>query len=339
MESFRLAILSDVHYASAAEQARHDYFSSCIKNPLHRWAVGLYRHYYWQRDPFVHNYLLDDFIEQNQSAQLVIAIGDYSCDSGFVGLSDDAAFASAAECVHKLRAAFKDRFIPTLGDHELGKKPLGADLGGLRLQSIYRAETELQMKPFWRVDLGNYVLLGIMSTLVAWPVYASEASPSERPQWEKIRAEHMEQIRQAFASLQPSQRVLLFCHDPTALPFLYREPVVQEKLSQIERTLIGHLHSPWFLFKSRILSGMPVIKFLGHTPKRLSSALREARYWKPFNLLLCPSLSGIEILKDGGYFTALLSPDGQHPAQFRRHYLPRHPLPRTPATTPSPLTR
>src|SRR5207253_7886503 len=117
------------------------------------------------------------------------------------------------------------------------------------------------------------------------------------------------------------QRILLFCHDPTALPFLWHEAPVRGKLPQIERTIIGHLHSRLILFKSRLLAGMPVINFLGHTPHRLSSALREARYWKPFKVLLCPSLSGIELLKDGGFYTAEIDPEGHEPAGFRFHRL------------------
>jgi hypothetical protein len=262
---------------------------------------------------------LDDFIAQAESADLVVALGDYSCDSGFTGLNDDAAFASASECLQKIREKFKDRFFPVMGDHELGKKPLGADIGGLRLKSVERAG-ELAIEPFWQFTVGNYVLIGVTSTLIAFPVFAAETLPEERPAWEKLRNVQLEAIRAAFQNLQPAQRVILFCHDPTALPFLRREEAVQQKLGQVERTLIGHLHSNLFLFKSRILAGMPTIPFLGHSVKRFSSALRQARHWKPFKLLLCPSLSGIELLKDGGYYTADLDPQAAH---FQFHHLKR----------------
>src|SRR5262249_26806921 len=155
-----------------------------------------------------------------------------------------------------------------------------------------------------RKELGNYTLLAVASSLVALPVFEADTLPEERPEWQRLRAEHLVEIRQGFAALRPNQRGLFFCHDPTALPFLWREEVVRGHLPQIEQTIIGHLHSKLVLWKSRILSGIPRITFLGHTAKRLSAALREARYWRPFRVRLCPALAGIELLKDGGYLTA-----------------------------------
>jgi len=71
------------------------------------------------------------------------------------------------------------------------------------------------------------------------------------------------------------------------------------------------------------LAGLPTIKFLGHTALRLSSALGQARQWKPFRVRLCPSLAGIELLKDGGYLSAEIDLDAGRPAMFKRHRLPR----------------
>jgi len=68
---------------------------------------------------------------------------------------------------------------------------------------------------------------------------------------------------------------------------------------------------------------MPQIHFLGHTARRLSTALGKAREWKPFNVRLCPSLAGIELLKDGGYYTAVLNAEGGTRAAFELHRLPR----------------
>ena len=323
--SLTISLLSDIHYASAAEQERGAFFVNVIAHPVQRLAIKLYRHYFWQRHPFAHNHLLDRFLKESARSDYVIANGDYSCDSGFVGVSDPAAYASAAECLQKLRQGFPARFSATFGDHELGKKPLGADLGGLRLASFYRARKDLEVPPFWEVAFGNYILLGILSTLVALPIFEADTLVEEAREWQELRAAHLEEIRRAFARVKASQRILLFCHDPTALPFLWREGAVRSKLSQIERTIIGHLHSNLIFFKSRLLAGMPVITFLGHTPHRLSSALREARYWRPFKVLLCPSLSGIELLKDGGFYTMELDPAGRKPAAFRFHHLQRGP--------------
>ena len=169
--------------------------------------------------------------------------------------------------------------------------------GGMRLASWRRARQDLGLQPFWRLEIGRYVLLGVVSSLVALPVFDAEMLPAERPEWERLRAEHLAEIRRAFAALQPDQRVLLFCHDPTALPFLWREEAVRAKLPQIEQTIIGHLHSNLVLWKSRLLAGMPPIRFLGHTVQRLSTALSQARYWRPFHVRLCPALAGIELLE------------------------------------------
>jgi len=205
----------------------------------------------------------------------------------------------------------------------LGKKTLGAALGGLRLASLDRAERALALPPFWQVELGNYLLMGVVSSLLALPVYEPETQRPELPMWREHREAHLESIRRAFRQLRPAQRVILFCHDPTALPFLWQEPVIRGKLPQIERTIIGHLHSRLVLAKSRILAGMPVIPFLGHTTRRLTCALHQARLWEPFNLLLCPSLAGIELVRSGGFYTAELDLSGKHAAVFRLHHLPR----------------
>jgi len=315
----QLAILSDVHYAGPREQERAGYPLAHITNGCQRFAVRQYRRYFWHRDPFAHNYLLDDFIGKSAGADLIVANGDYSCDSGAIGVADDAAYESAEQCLNKLRRAFPGRFEAVFGDHEIGKKALGGNKGGLRLESLYRSKQGLGLKPFWSRSAGRYVLVGVTSTLIALPVYASEALEEEAKEWNQLREQHLDEIRSFFKTLPSDARVLLFCHDPTALPFLLQEQVV--KVAQIERTIIGHLHSRLIFFKSRLLSGMPTIGFLGHTPKRLSQALREARHWKPFKVLLCPSLSGIELLKDGGFWTADLQARRNN-VEFQWHPLP-----------------
>jgi len=195
--------------------------------------------------------------------------------------------------------------------------------GGMRLSSWHRAVNDLELKPFWTRRCGAYLLMGIVSSLVALPVFAPDILPEERVGWEQLRAEHLDAIRSAFGALQPNQKVILFCHDPTALPFLLRESQVQTHSGQIEQTIIGHLHSPLILWKSRVLSGMPVVRFLGHSIQRFSTALREARQWRLFHVRLCPSLAGIELLKDGGYYSMVLDDSGATPARFVRHRLPR----------------
>ena len=319
-----LALLSDVHYAGPAEQARgEDYEFRDIPNPLLRHAYRTYRHFIWMRHPFRQNGQLDRFLAEVGDVDYAIANGDYACSTAHLGLSDDAAFASATECIGKLRAKFGDRLRLNFGDHELGKFSLGGERGGLRLAGWRRSTDELGIQSFWQLELGRYVLMGVVSTLLALPMYTADMLPEERPAWEKLRAQHLAEIRAAFAALAPDRRGLLFCHDPTALPFLGREEAVRAKLPQIERTIIGHLHSNLYVWQSKLLAGMPVIKFLGHTVERMSRALHEARNWRPFKVRLCPSLAGIELLKDGGYFTVELDPDARQPARFVFHPLKR----------------
>lgn len=320
----RLGILSDIHYAGAAEQARGDDFEiRGIPNPCLRLLVRVYRRFIWLDGPLHQNHLLDRFLAQAGQFEYVIAVGDYSCDSAAVGVSDDAACESARECLGKLRQKFGASFRAVYGDHEFGKLSFFGGRGGMRLESWRRAQAELEMPAFWQVTTGNYVLMGVASSLVALPVFEPDLLPAERAAWERLRGAHLAEIRQAFAALEPAQRVLLFCHDPTALPFLWREEAVRGRLAQVEQTIIGHLHSNLILWKSRLLAGMPRIGFLGHTAKRLSSALNEARHWRAFHVRLCPALAGIQMLKDGGYLTAELDAEAHLPASFQFHRLPR----------------
>jgi hypothetical protein len=285
--------------------------------------MRFHRRFIWLRDPLFQNHLLDRFLERSPDWDWVIANGDYSCDSAFVGVSDDAVCQSAKECLDKLRKKFGERLRANFGDHELGKISLFGGRGGMRLASWRRAREELGLAPFWKIEVGEYVLMGVVSSLIALPALELETLPEEWEDWARLRVEHIGQIREAFAALKPSQRVLLFCHDPTALPFLRQEPVIEARLSQIERTIIGHLHSNLILWKSRVLAGMPPITFMGHTARRLSRALNQARHWKPFHVLLCPALAGIELLKDGGYYTVELNPAAREPARFHFQRLRR----------------
>jgi len=323
-ERFTLGVVSDIHYAGAAEQARGgDFEYRDVANPLLRLAIRLHRRFIWLREPLNQNHLLDRFLDQAGPLDYLIANGDYSCDSIFIGVGDDAACQSARECLARLQRQYGPRLRAGFGDHELGKLSFFGRRGGMRLASWRRATEELGIQPFWQLALGNYVLLGVVSSLLALPVFAEDTLPAERPEWERLRADHLAEIRRAFAALRPDQRVLLFCHDPTALPFLGREEAVHARLPQIEQTIIGHLHSNLVLWQSRCLAGMPAIRFLGHTARRMSTALHDARYWRPFRVRLCPSLAGVELLKDGGYLTVDLDPAAVRPARFRVHRLGR----------------
>jgi hypothetical protein len=323
--SVTLAIVSDIHFAGASERQRNnDYELAAIPNPLLRAAANAYRHFIWMRDPLTQGAeQLARFLAEVGAVDHLVANGDFSCDSGFVGVSDDAAFHSAQECLGQLRARFGDRAHFTIGDHELGKLSFLGGNGGMRLASWRRTTEVLRVKPFWQLAIGNYVLMGVASPLIALPANQPDALPEEWPEWLKLRDAHLAEIRAAFDALKPEQRVLLFCHDPTALPFLWREESVRRRLPQIEQTIIGHLHTRGILWKSRVLSGIPPIRFLGHSVRRFTSALNEAHHWWPFRVRLCPALSGIQLLNDGGYYTVELDPAAKLPAQFTFHPLPR----------------
>ena len=319
---FHIAILSDIHYAGPIEQARgDDYEFQAIPNPLLRAFARLYRNLIWLRQPLQQGWRLDRFLAGCGTPDHVIANGDYCCDTQFVGVCEAGAYESAALCLGKLRAKFGNRLCATLGDHELGKLHLFGAPSGMRLESWRRATGPLGLPSFWRLDLGNWVLLGVTSTLVALPTFEKDMLPEERTEWLRLRTEHLEQIRSAFASLQSGQRVLLFCHDPTALPYLWREAAVRERLGQVEQTVIGHLHTNLVLWKSRMLAGMPPIRFLGHSVRKMSEALSEARHWRPFKVRLCPALAGIQLLKDGGWYEVELDEAARQPAQFVFHPL------------------
>jgi hypothetical protein len=104
---------------------------------------------------------------------------------------------------------------------------------------------------------------------------------------------------------------------------LGREESVRRRLSQVEQTIIGHLHTRLIVWKSRVLSGIPPIRFLGRNVSRYSAALHEANLWWPFRVRLCPALSGTELLNDGGYYTLQIDPAANRPARFTFHPLPR----------------
>ncbi len=200
-KTITLGIVSDIHYAGAAEQARgNDFEYRGLTNPLLRFAARIYRRHLWLRDPLRQSHLLDGFLAQAGVFDYVVANGDFSCNSAFVGVSDDAVCQSVKECLAKLRQKFGSGLRVTYGDNDLGKLTFFGHRGGMRLASWHRARQELGLEPFWQVAVGNYVLLGLVSSLVALPVFEADMLPEERGEWEKLRAEHLAEIRRAFAS-------------------------------------------------------------------------------------------------------------------------------------------
>ena len=146
---YRVAVLSDVHYAGPLEQARgDDYEFKAIPNPFLRAIAKYYRNHIWLLNPTRQNGLLDRFMAAAGEPDIVVANGDYTCDTNFVGVSDDGAYESVTLCLGKLRARFGDRFRAVIGDHELGKLNLFGAQSGLRLASWTRATGPLGLNPF-----------------------------------------------------------------------------------------------------------------------------------------------------------------------------------------------
>lgn len=318
----RILVLSDPHFAGTGERARRGWERRAITSPGLRWVVGAYRRWIWLADPTAHNDRLHAFLGESGEADWVVANGDYSCDSAFIGVADDAAFDSAQICLGHLREAFGPRLRCVLGDHELGKFSMFGGRGGLRLASWRRAVDGLGIEPWWQVEAGEWSLMGVTSSLLALPTLLPEALESERGDWMALRESHLEDIRRGLEALGDRRRWVLFCHDPTALPYLAEEPVVRRRLPQLAATVIGHLHSEGVFRLSRVLSGMPHLHFLGHTVRRLSGALRRARQWGPFRVRLCPSTAGIQLLKDGGYLEIDLDPGDPGGMKIQRKRLP-----------------
>ena len=319
---FKIAILSDVHYAGPTERtAGDDYETRDIEPILLRFALRLYRENIWMRYPLRQNPQLDRFLAGVGGVDYVIANGDYACNVAAVGLSDEGAMESAQECLGKLRNRFGGQLMVNFGDHELGKLRLLGTRGGLRLESWEGCREELGLQPFWRLELGKYVLFNCVSTLVALPLFETDQLPAEKPAWQRLREQHLAEIRGAFSALQPDQRVLFFCHDPTALPFLWQEDRVREKLFQIERTIIGHLHSPLYLRLSMLLSGLPILGCFGPSIRRMSTALNQARGWRDFRFCFALRSPALISSTTGVTTPPSFRPTRKHPPTFSStHY-------------------
>ena len=318
----KLVVVSDIHYAGPEEQRRRGYELRVIPNAALRLAAAAWRRWIWLADPTAHNQRLEQLIAANPDPDLVVANGDFTVDSAFVGVSDDAALSSAGVCLDRLRGAYGPRLHATIGDHELGKQSLFGGAGGLRLRSWERCRRDLGLEPVWRRDYGRWVMIGIASTPVALPVFAPEVLPEERAGWADVAGTLWDGIREVFCGIESGQRILLFVHDPSALPFLAREASVARHLPQIALTVVGHLHTPAIFRLGQTLAGMPRIGFLGNTIRRYSEALREARCWRQFRTVVCPSPAGIQLLKDGGWIEMDLAVDGRDEVQVRRQRLP-----------------
>jgi hypothetical protein len=312
----RILIITDIHYASDAERQRGDYESRTVSNPWMRFLLKQYRHFLWRKDTFGWNHFLDRFIERAGQADCVIGNGDYCCDSGFIGVADDPSMESAGACLHQLRGAFGEKFVGIMGDHDLGKKSMFGGFGGMRLMSWNRCQGDLGLHPFFQLEFGRHVLIGMNSTLIGLPELVSDCPVSEYEEWKNLREDHLSKLKIALESIGSDQRILFFLHDPSAIPYLAELPWVRARLHQLDATFIGHLHSSVILKMSRVLAGMPKIIRMGHTALKISTALQKAKLWRPFKVQLVPAPGGIEAWKKGGYGELVLDSSREPSMQF-----------------------
>jgi hypothetical protein len=234
------------------------------------------------------------------SPDWIIANGDYGGDVGGVGLSNTSTYESVASVVNVIRARFPDRCRFVFGDHDLGKYNTVLREGGIRLGSLELGEKTLGIPSFWHEIDEDIHLIGVNSSLFTLDLFLPEALTAEIPEWRRRRAEHIEHVSHAFDGLPDHARVLLFCHDPSALTALSQIPIVVERLDQIEMTVIGHLHSPTLLHLARWLP-----KAKGWRPKYpvariIAHGLEGARSWDMFNPVVCPSTFGTGHHVSGG---------------------------------------
>ncbi len=315
----RILVLSDVHYACEAEEARGEFEIEAVRHPVARAWVTAWMRLIWMRRPGLQNVLLDRFIRDAGDADLVVANGDHTVNSAFVGVSDPASLESARICLGKLRDRFGDAFHATIGDHELGKNGFAVNCGGMRLESFRLVRESLGLKPVWRTDLGGYAVIGVTSSLLALPLYETELHGDEAEDWRRLAREHVEEVVETFRSVPEDRRILLFCHDPSALPFLQELPGIRGALAGIEATIIGHLHSGLIFEAAGLLAGFPRLPLPGAALRRINSGLNRARVWREFRARFCPCLAGIQLLGDGGYLEVELDEEGREPASFHTH--------------------
>jgi hypothetical protein len=281
----------------AASQATFDALHD-DPNPLRRRVRrGLHRvrnrfwnaHPEWREEAFLK--ALDQV--RDYEPDWVVANGDYGGDYGGVGVSDDATYESAAGVIRAIRRYFRhnSRFI--FGDHDLGKYSTLLRGGGIRLRSLRLGEEQLGIPTFWHEVDEDFHLIGINSSLFTLEQFLPEALAHEIPEWEQRRKRHHAEVNHCFRHLPAKARVLLFCHDPGALPALAQLPAVRNRLVQIERTIIGHLHSPGLLKLARLLPRKPgAWKPRYPVARIIAHGLEGVDAWAQFRPVVCPSTFG-----------------------------------------------
>jgi 3',5'-cyclic AMP phosphodiesterase CpdA len=321
----RLAVLSDIHVLGDRELEQSEASAAALGSgltlPLRLWRRGLYRArnrlWNWHPEPRRDCFLraLDDV--EAFEPDWVVANGDYGGDTQGVGLSDESTFQSAEVVVSMVRALFPNRCRFVFGDHDIGKYSTNLRQGGIRIESLDRGEQLLGIQSFWHEEVEGYHLIGINSSLFGLHLFLPEAIEEEIPEWQRRQQQHMEEVREAFETLPASARVLLFCHDPGALATLDTIPAVRARQRQIERTILGHLHSPGLLRLARMVPPFPKVKPRYPVARIIARSLSDKSSWRRFNPILCPSTFGTGQHVSGGALFAETNGEGR--LVIRRH--------------------
>jgi hypothetical protein len=216
-----------------------------------------------------------------------------------------------------MRELFPDRTRFIFGDHELGKYDTNTRKGGIRIESLYRGEQQLGIRSFWNEEMDGFRLIGINSSLFTLDLFLPEALEEEIPAWREHRERHMNEVIQAFEKLEPTARVLLFCHDPSALSVVAELPEVKARIGRIERTVLGHLHAPALLKLAQLLPHVPRWNPKYPVARIVAKGLRGVKSWAAFNPIVCPSTFGAGHHLTGGIL--FLEASGNGPLITKRH--------------------
>ncbi len=329
----KIAVISDIHVLGprelAAARQAHAALGDDVSPMVGRWRRGLHRvrGRLWNgrlelREP-AFRHALARLLEYDP--EWIVANGDFAADYGGVGLSDDATFESAAGAVQLMRELFARRCKFVFGDHDIGKYSTELRGGGIRIDSLERGEKALGIPSFWHVVDEDFHLIGVNSSLFNLELFLPEALIDEVPEWKRRRAEHIEHVRHAFDGLPRHARVILFCHDPSALTLLAQVPVVQRRIAHIELTVVGHLHSP---------SLLKFAKFAAKSTKNwnpkypvariIARSLEGVKTWAQFNPVVCPSTFGTGHHVGGGLLLIEREADGTLVTRRLRLPRPRH---------------
>ncbi len=321
----RLSVISDIHVLGPGEHefdrdlfvelgAQRHWVNATWRRILHR-----IRRRFWNWHPEFRRACFLRALEEIEAyhPDWVVANGDYGGDTHGVGLSDEATYESAAGVITLIREIFPDRCHFIFGDHDIGKYSTGKRQGGIRLASLDLGEQRLGIRSFWHEQIDDFDLIGINSSLITLDYFLPEALTEEIPEWQRRRQQHEEQLIETFEQLPDSARVILFCHDPSALGLLIHNPAVKARLEQIELTILGHLHEPRLLTLMQRLPQLPSWRPRYPVARIITEGIRSARTWTAFKPIVCPSPFGAGHHISGGVL--FIEKDTHGHLMTRRH--------------------